>query len=83
MADFAADPVNGQGAIIFTIGLGDLVRNAPAGDPDAGEKLLRYIAEEAGGPNANHGVYYYAPSTAELRDIFREIASNIATRLTR
>jgi Flp pilus assembly protein TadG len=83
MADFAADPENGQGAIIFSIGLGRLVRNTTAGDPDAGEQLLRYMAENAGGSLANHGMYYYAPSTAELRDIFREIASNIATRLTR
>jgi hypothetical protein len=35
----------GQGAVIFTIGLGDAVTEyARGGDPDAGEQLLRYIA---------------------------------------
>jgi len=82
MADFVADPVNGQGAVIFTIGLGELVQNTPVGDPEAGEKLLKYAAEEAGGTHANHGVYYYAPTPAQLDEIFRSIAENIATRLS-
>jgi len=82
MADFVADPENGQGAVIYTIGLGDLIRNAKEGDPDAGEVLLKYIAEEAGGEFANHGIYYFAPGPAELREVFRSIAENIATRIT-
>ncbi|HMK07653.1 MAG TPA: hypothetical protein VK449_01350, partial [Anaerolineales bacterium] len=47
----AACPAPGQGAVIFTIGLGDLVINNPcwpgyggACDPDLGERLLRYSA---------------------------------------
>jgi hypothetical protein len=84
MADFVADPVNGQGAAIFSIGLGNMVQNAPPpSDPDAGEQLLHYAATEAGGALANHGLYYYAPSPAQLREIFRAIAANIATRLSR
>jgi hypothetical protein len=59
-----------------------LVQHAPVGDPDAAEKLLQYAALDSGGPTANHGQYYYAPSTAQLRAIFRDIAENIATRLT-
>jgi hypothetical protein len=34
----------GQDALIFTIGLGDQVINTAYGQPDAGEQLLRYIA---------------------------------------
>ncbi len=83
-ADFLADPVNGQGVIVFTIGLGNLVRNAPSGDPDAGEKLLKYVAEQAGDPHArDHGEYFYSPSTSQLREIFRQIANRIATKLSR
>ncbi|MCF6277267.1 MAG: VWA domain-containing protein [Anaerolineales bacterium] len=81
MADFVTSPDSGQNAVIYAIGLGNLMQNAPSGDPDAGEQLLRYAAEASGGPDANNGIYYAAPTVAELRDIFRDIAENIATRL--
>jgi hypothetical protein len=84
-ADFIADPDDGQGITVFTIGLGRLVQNASIGDADAGEQLLEYVAEVAGdetGSPANHGFYSYAPTTAELDDIFAEIAANIFTRIT-
>ncbi|NOH03536.1 MAG: VWA domain-containing protein [Chloroflexi bacterium] len=58
MADYLADPVDGQGVAVYTIGLGRLIRNAPKGDPDAGEKLLTYIAECAGEPT----IYGDAPA---------------------
>ncbi len=82
-AEFVANPVTGQGVTVFTIGLGNLIQNAPKGDADAGEKLLEYIAETAGGTTANHGFYSYAPSTADLDDIFDAIAENIVTRIAR
>jgi hypothetical protein len=82
MADFVAqpDPV-GQNAVLFSIGLGDLVRNTTYGDPPAGESLLTYAAEGAN-PN-NKGEYYFAPTGSQLRAIFVAIANKIATRLTR
>jgi len=83
MADFVADPEYGQGAVTFSIGLGYMVRHAPSGDADAGEQLLTYAATEAGGDLANHGLYFFTPSTNQLREIFRTIAENIATRLSR
>ncbi len=85
-ADFIADPNDGQGITVFTIGLGRLVQNASIGDADAGEKLLQYIAETAGDEPlepANHGFYSYAPTTAELANIFTEIANSIFTRIAR
>lgn len=82
MADFVADPETGQGAVVFAIGLGNLIQNAPTGDPDAGEQLLRYAAEQAGGASADHGSYYFAPTTNQLLLIFRDIAEKIATRLS-
>ena len=74
MADFTGKD---QHALIFTIGLGSLVVDAPKGDADAGEQLMMYTADAGG------GLYYFAPSGDELRDIFKQIADNIAVRLTR
>ena len=96
MADFVAKD---QNALIFSIGLGDLVRTSVPrarldadgnpttekcedGEPIAdcmgdGEQFLRYAAEKVGG-----GKYYFAPSGNQLEEIFLDIASNLATRLT-
>ena len=96
MADFIAKD---QNALIFTIGLGNLVRTSEprarldaegnptdvkcdTGEPvsdcmGSGEQFLRYAAEDVGG-----GLYYFAPSGAQLQEIFLDIASNLATRLT-
>lgn len=84
-ADYLANPVDGQGITVFTIGLGNLIRGATKGDADAGEKLLLYIAETAGdesGVDVNHGLYYYSPDSAGLDEIFGAIAANIFTRLS-
>ena len=85
-ADFLSNPVTGQGVTVFTIGLGNLVRNATKGDPDAGEQLLTYIARTAGdapGIQASHGDYYFSPDAAGLAAIFDAIAENIFTRISR
>ncbi|MBI5839404.1 MAG: hypothetical protein HZB19_04820 [Chloroflexi bacterium] len=79
--------VDGQEAVIFTIGLGDFVREYYAGDPADGEQLLQYMAEDAGdnispGIVLNHGFYSYTPDTAGLGLIFQRIADNIATRIS-
>ncbi len=85
MADFIVDPINGQGAVIYAIGLGEKVRNDRTrnsdGDPDIGEQFLDYAATKAGGVD-DQGIYYYAPTVAELREVFRDIAENIATRIS-
>jgi hypothetical protein len=84
-ADFLANPITGQGATVFSIGLGNLVINNPSGDPLAGQKLLDYAATVAGdesGVLVNHGLYFYAPSPTDLAEIFRTIAENIATRIS-
>ena len=95
MGDFVADPVNGNGVSIFTIGLGNLIQNAPKGAPDSAQSLLTYIAQNAGDDadsnsdgkpddyTANHGFYSYAPSTNDLGAIFKKIADNIFTRIAK
>ncbi len=92
------DPVRGQGATIFAIGLGDQIlaldedKSAPYGG-----FLLRKIAAvgDDGNPATdpcngvtsfedNCGNYYYAQSaTTDLRKVFEAIASRIFTRLTK
>ena len=73
MADFVGID---QGALIFTIGLGKQV-GLPLNDP-AGERLLQYAAEKAGS-----GLYFFAPNSTQLADIFKKIGDNIAIRLAR
>jgi hypothetical protein len=76
LADFVSEE---QNALIFTIGLGPLVQNSEPFNADgdgAGEQLLKYAADIGGGK------YYYAPGGNQLRDIFLDIAQNLATRLT-
>jgi len=73
-ADFVA---NGQNALVFTIGLGSKVTQLSTVDGTAlGEVLLQYAADEG------EGLYYNAPTSGELLEVFRKIAENIATRLT-
>ncbi len=91
-ADTIVNPTTG-GVTIFTIGLGELNRFATKGDPEAGEKLLTYIARNAGDTydpitglitgTANHGDYYYAPDATKLLEIFGKIAENIFTRISK
>lgn len=83
-ADDVADPTNGGGITIYTIGLGSLIQNAPPpGDPDEAEKLLEYIAEDAGGGSASHGLYFYAPDSNQLAKIFEKIAQDIFTKIAK
>ncbi len=67
-----------------TAGLTQICANeeATAAPGAAGERLLCYIAEQAGGAFANHGTYNFAPDPSGLQAIFLEIASNIAIRLS-
>jgi hypothetical protein len=82
-ADSVADPVNGGGITIYTIGLGNLIRNTTIGAPDGGEKLLEYIAYTAGGSEASHGLYFYAPNSSQLASIFDDIAEDIFTKIAK
>ena len=90
----AAAP-GGQGAVIFSIGLGNLVwDNQSGGDADAGEQLLRYLAAvgddgdpgtdpcSSVGPATSCGNYYFSPTGDGLIQVFEAIASRIFTRIT-
>jgi hypothetical protein len=88
VADDLTNPALGQSVTFYTIGLGDYIWNASRGDKLAGEKLLQYIALNAGdcltcvpARVASHGTYSFSPNTAGLQDIFDAIAANIFTRI--
>ncbi len=70
------DIVAGNGALIFSIGLGPARAQYSDLSAPPGETLLQYAAEEG------FGVYYFAPDGAELANIFLQIANKIATRIT-
>ena len=90
MIDLVADRDPGPPAIarklIYSIGLGTAVTQNSACwngtteindcDPDAGELLLKYAAEQG------DGSYYFAPNAVKLKRIFQEIAEKIAFRIT-
>jgi Flp pilus assembly protein TadG len=86
MADYVGLPYPaGQGALIYAIGLGPLVNNYPMSNPvpppatiGLGKLFLKYASTDI-----TSGLYYDAPSPAQLTEIFRKIAENIATRLSK
>ncbi len=91
-ADYVTTPgtvngVSGQGASIFSIGLGNRIENSNTyggiSDSNLGEEFLKYAALTAGSASANHGNYYYAPNptVAGLTPIFDDIYQNISTRI--
>jgi hypothetical protein len=76
MADF----LYGMEVYTFGIGLGPGVDNPTA------LALMDYVIAPTDHPQYQapaRGIYYVAPTGAELREIFLQIANNIATRITR
>jgi hypothetical protein len=83
-AEFVA---HDQSALLFTIGLGDQVITESSVDPPhLGELFLQPAADHACDPGHPAticpGTYTFAPNGAALREVFRKIAENIATRLS-
>ena len=90
--------LGGVGSVIFTIGLGKNVTDNPedTSNKDAGEKLLRYIAQVGidgqpatdpfcspdPGTEVSCGNYYFSPDGPGLIEVFEDIASRIFTRIT-
>jgi hypothetical protein len=88
-ADYITSPVDGQGAVLFTVCLGSYCRNYPSTDPASAEHLGQYMSLHAGDNLtavppvvANHGLYFYTEDTSGLEGVFDTIAENIFTRIS-
>lgn len=81
--DFARDKADNlitNDLVAFTIGWGDLITQAPSGDPDSAEELLKYIASKSGAPE---DFYFFADDANALANIFEKISDNIRTRIAK
>ncbi|NNK48105.1 MAG: VWA domain-containing protein [Gemmatimonadetes bacterium] len=78
----AANQIRNEDAFVYAIGLGN-----PLGSklerPDT--DYLSQLANEHGSVNSNQpaGRMYFAPSAAELRDVFQRVAGDLVIRLSR
>jgi len=77
-----ADAIRAQGTIIYAIGLGDM--SQPSGSilqPD--QNYLRKIANVDGisDPNQPRGSMYFAPTSMQLKAVFRMVAEDLLARL--
>lgn len=79
----AAPNPDGSGAVIFSICMGDYCRTFPSTNPTSAEDLASYMALNAGGIDANHGLYQYAVDSSQLGTIFDRISDNIFTRISK
>jgi Mg-chelatase subunit ChlD len=76
-----ASTIRDEGVYIFSIGLGNPNASDPILVPDM--DFLRRIANEGGIISSSQpkGQAYFAPSAAELDEVFRTVAENILVRL--
>lgn len=76
-----ADAIRATGTYVYTIGLG----NPGAGDPLLVPDMsyLRLLANENGMANSSQpmGQAYFAPSPAQLEDVFEQVAQDLLVRL--
>lgn len=77
-----ADIVRESGVIVYTIGLGDPTASNPLAQPDL--DYLRLLANEDGVADGSQpkGKMFFAPSAAELRQVFDLVAQDILVRLS-
>ena len=75
-----ASQIRGAGVLVYTIGLGDPGQN-PAFVPD--QQYLRQLANVGGMSDSSQpaGRMYFAPSAAELEEVFDQVAQDLLVRL--
>ncbi len=78
-----ADKIRSEGVVIYTIGLGNPFATDPIETPDVG--YLELLANVGGIADADqpHGRSYFAPSAAELQDVFDQVARDLMVRLAK
>lgn len=78
-----ADQIRDEGIFIYSIGLGNPFASNPLLVPDL--DFLREIANENGQTDSTQptGRAYFAPSAAELEEVFNQVAQDLLVRLAR
>jgi hypothetical protein len=78
-----ANRIRSEGAYVYTIGLGNPLATSELAQPDL--DYLADLANENGRVNSRQpaGRTYFAPSSAELRAVFRRVADDLIIRLSR
>jgi Flp pilus assembly protein TadG len=78
-----ADKIRSEGVVIYTIGLGNPSATDPIETPDIG--YLELLANVGGTVDADqpHGRAYFAPSAAQLQDVFHQVARDLMVRLAK
>jgi Flp pilus assembly protein TadG len=82
MASSAADRIRSEGAYVYTIGLGNPLASSELARPDM--DFLAALANEHGRVSSSQpsGRAYFAPSAADLRAVFRQVAADVVIRLS-
>jgi Mg-chelatase subunit ChlD len=77
-----ANEIREENVYLFVIGLGDPDTEDELEVPD--DDFMRMLANQDGNtdPDQLQGAYYFAPSAAELGDVFEAVAEDILVRLT-
>jgi len=79
-----ANQIRGEGVLLYTIGLGNnTTYSDPAFQPN--QAFLQELANVDGTTNSSQpaGKSYYAPSAAQLRNVFNQVAADLMVRLAR
>ena len=79
----AAHRIRSEGAYVYTIGLGNPLASSELARPDM--DYLAALANEHGRVSSSQpsGRAYFAPSAADLRAVFRQVAADLVIRLSR
>jgi hypothetical protein len=78
-----ANALRQRGVTVYTIGLGNPSATNPLLQPDMG--YLQQLANQGGvvDPNQPQGTAYFAPSAAQLQQVFDLVAQDLLVRLAR
>ena len=78
-----ASQIRGEGVLVYTIGLGNTAYSDPAFQPN--QAFLQELANVDGMTDSSQpaGKSYYAPSAAQLRSVFDQVATDLLVRLAR
>lgn len=81
--EIAAESLRAAGVFVYTIALGNPAAADPLQQPDLGYLEGLANVNHRTHPNQPAGRSYFAPSAAELHDVFQQLAKDLLVRLSR